>query len=188
LITLQDMVNNRSISPAGAAVLRSIGAGGHSFLVYALPRNAGKSTVAQAILGEAPAELAREEFFGTQEEVRALSAVPPRGYVVVAEIGHRGRPGYLSGDEVPRIFQLVSHGYSLASSLHADSVAEVFEVLQRNGVAADAAATVPYLIKVRVLGEPDSPSTPRVVEQIHQVTADSTATLLYQWDGQPATT
>src|SRR5579875_1003373 len=112
------MVGNGSVSAEGADVLRRIGAAGRSFLVYALPRNAGKSTLAQAIVAEAPTDVARREFFGSEAEVAELLANPGRGYVLVGEIGHRGRPGYLAGaDQVGRIFQLVAAGYSLASSL-----------------------------------------------------------------------
>lgn len=188
VITLSDMVASGSISSAGADVLRAVGSAGRSFLVYALPRNAGKSTLTEAILAEAPSDLPRTDFFGTEEERAALSAAPGRGYLVVGEIGHRGRPGYLADEEVPRVFQLVTNGYALASSLHADTVEGVFEVLARNGVDADAAAAVKCLAKVRALGDPNEPSTRRVVEQIDEVTGvvdgRPTSTRLYEWDGQ----
>lgn len=157
------------MSQDGAALLRDIAQAGQSFLVFALPQNAGKTTLARAVLAEAPSDVPQEEFFGTEQEARALAANPGRGYLVVGEIGHRGRPGYLAGEEVVRLFELASRGYAVASSLHADSVEEVFEVLERNGIDPVSAATVRYLIKVRVLGDPRSPATPRVVEAIHEV-------------------
>lgn len=188
MLTLQDMTTGRSVSGEGAELLRSIGAAGRSFLVHARPRNAGKSTLTNAIVAEAPAALPRTEFFGTEQEVAQLSVAPTRGYLVVAEIGHRGRPGYLAGEEVPRIFELLAGGYALASNLHADTVPEVFEVLQQNGVSPRAAAAViPYAIKVRALGDPEQPGTRRVVEQIHEITVGPDGgpawSLLYQWDG-----
>ena len=130
MLTLRDLVANRSITDEGAEVLRSIGAAGQSFLVYALPRNAGKSTVTDAIVAEAPESLPRLGFYGTEDEAAALSAAPARGYLQVGEIGHRGRRGYLADDEVVRLFGVLSAGsYSLASSLHADTVDGVFDVL-----------------------------------------------------------
>lgn len=186
MLTLDDMVANGTISDKGADVLRDIGSAGRSFLVYAGPRNAGKTTLTNAILAEAPAGLPREEFYGTDAEVESLSTVPTRGYLLVGEIGHRGRPGYLRGEEVTRLFQLLGDGYILASSLHAESVDEVFDVLRRNGVAPSAAAAaVDYFIKVRALGDPEDPATQRVVEQIDEITSpDSGATHspLYQRD------
>lgn len=178
MLTLDDMVANGTISDKGAEVLRSIGSTGRSFLVYAGPRNAGKTTLTNAILAEAPAGLPRDEFNGTGPEVESLSAAPTRGYLLVGEIGHRGRRGYLAGEEVTRLFQLLGDGYSLASSLHAEAVDEVFDVLQRNGVApAAAAAAVDYFIGIRALGDPDDPATQRVVEQIDEITSpDSSAT------------
>jgi hypothetical protein len=181
VISLQDMIANGSVSAEGAAVLRGIGAAGGSFLVHALPRNAGKSTLTEAILAEAPDDLPRHDFYGTSEEVEALMSLPTRGYVVVGEIGHHGRPGYLAGEEeVGRIFSLVAAGYSLASSLHADSVDEVFEVLSRNGVARQAAASIPYFVKVRVFGDPASSTAPRAVEQIHAIAPDGGSSMLYE--------
>jgi hypothetical protein len=190
VFSLQDLVGNRSISDDGADLLRAVGAAGRSFLVYALPRNAGKSTVAQAIVAEAPSDLPRQEFYGSEGELASLSAEPGRGYLLVGEIGHRGRPGYLAGEEVVRLFRLLADGYSVASSLHADSVDEVFDVLRANGVPPEtAAAAVQYVVKVRALGDPDDPSTRRVVEQIHEITTVDEGVpahvLLYQRDGQP---
>ncbi|MGW0228600.1 hypothetical protein ACWDWO_09835 [Actinopolymorpha singaporensis] len=184
------MVANGSVTDEGADLLRRIAASGESFLVYALPRNAGKSTLTNAILAEAPANVPRREFLGTREEVAELSAHPDRGFLVVGEIGHRGRPGYLAGDEVERAFGLVADGYRLASSLHADSVAEVFEVLARNGISADAAAGIRYLVKVRGLGDLADPATRRVVEHINEVTGfgahGPAYSVLYRWAPQSA--
>lgn len=181
MISLQDMVTNGSVSGEGAELLRGIGAAGSSFLVHALPRNAGKSTLTNAILAAAPADMPRHDFYGTSEEVEALVSLPTRGYVVVGEIGHHGRPGYLAGEEeVGQIFRLVAAGYSLASSLHADTVEEVFEVLARNGVARQAAASIRYFVQVRVFGDPMSPTASRAVEQIHEITPDGGSTLSYE--------
>lgn len=189
-MNLDDLIANESIAPQGADVLRSIGRSGKSFLVHALPRDAGKTTVVQAILGESAPEIPRHEFFGTAEEVTALTGTPARGYLLVAEIGHRGRPGYLAGDEVPPIFDLVAAGYSLASSLHADSVEEVFEVLAANGVPASAASAIPYLIKIRMITNETGTHVRRVVDAIHQIdtakgSGAAAAVLLYRWDGKP---
>lgn len=189
MLTLRDLVANHSIADDGAGVLRSIGAAGQSFLVYALPRNAGKSTVTDAIVAEAPESLPRLDFYGTADEAAALSAVPTRAYLQVGEIGHRGRRGYLAAEEVVRLFEVLRAGsYSLASSLHADSVDEVFEVLGKNGVGSSvAAAAVSHVVKVRPLGDPHDPATPRVVEAIHAISprddGEPSAALLYQWKG-----
>lgn len=186
MLSLQDMVANQSISAEGADILRTIGAAGRAFLVHARPRNAGKTTLTQAIVAEAPVSVPRHDFYGTEREVASLSAAQARGYLVVGEIGHRGRPGYLAGAEVVRLFELLAAGYSVASSLHADSVDEVFDVLQSNGVdRAAVAAAVPYLIKIRVLGDPDNAATRRVVEQIYEIAPGASgpaASLLYEWD------
>jgi type IV secretory pathway ATPase VirB11/archaellum biosynthesis ATPase len=187
LLTLPDLVANNTISTKGAEVLGAIAASGRSFLVHALPQNAGKSTLTEAILAEVPSTAARHEFYGTEHEAAALAASPTRGYLLVAEMGHRGRPGYLANEEIVRVFDLVHNGYALASSLHADSVEEVFDVLRRNGVPTPVAAAIPYLIKVRVLGNPKDSSAQRVVESIHEIRPSDDGGYddvpMYEWDG-----
>jgi hypothetical protein len=180
------MVKSRSISDEGADLLRNVAATGQSFLVYARPRNAGKTTLATAILAEAHPSLPQREFLGTPQEVAGLSADPNRGYLVVAEIGHRGKRGYLAGDEVGQLFKLVAQGWAVASSLHADTPEEVFEVLGDNGIELAAASQVRYLVKVNAAGDPSDSTTRRTVESIHEVApgggpAPSTS-LLYQSD------
>lgn len=79
----------------------------------------------------------------------------------------------------------------MASSLHADSVDEVFAVLSQNGVEPAAAASVRYLAKVRALGDPDAAGTRRVVEGVHEIGEIGgmgqgrrpVSTLLYRWPG-----
>ena len=171
MLRLPDLVDNGTVSAAGADVLRDIGRRHQSFIVYSLPRNAGKSTVTDAILAEAPPATPRHEFLGTETERDALLARPASGYLVVAEMGHRGRPGYLAEEEIVRAFDLVAHGYALATSLHADTVDELVEVLARNGVTTSAlVAGVRFLVKVQPLGDPFAPDTRRIIEAVHEVT------------------
>ncbi|QDP94774.1 hypothetical protein FOE78_01555 [Microlunatus elymi] len=183
------MITSQSITSSGADILRSIAKTRQSFLVHALPQGAGKTTLVQAILAEVPDSVPRDEFFGTEEERQTLAAAEEPGYLLVAEIGHHGRPGYLAGPDVPRIFDLLTRGYSLASSLHADTVDQVFEVLAANGVPAAVAATVPYLITVRMIRNQAGTRVRRVVDEIHNLTTDGSgepsAARLYRWDGQP---
>ena len=181
MLTLDDLTANGTITKEGADVLRGIGAGGSSFLVYSLPRNAGKSTVTEAILATAPSSMARNDFLGTADEAATLTRRPADGWLVVAEMGHRGRPGYLAEEEIVRAFDVVAHGYPLASSLHADTVEQVYDVLGRNGIAAATVArAVRYLVKVQPLGDPFAPDTERIVEHVHEHTG-------VDGDGRPVT-
>lgn len=165
LFSLDEMVRAGSVTEEGAGLLRTIGAEGHSFIVYSLPRSAGKSTLVEAILAEAAGH-PRTEFLGTEEEVGRLSVLPNKGYLVVAEMGHRGRPGYLAQEEVVRAFRLARDGFSLATSLHADTLEGALDVLARNGVTGSEVAAVRYWVKVQPLGDPQDPTTPRVIEAI----------------------
>lgn len=170
MLTLDDLTDNGTVAAAGARILEEIGAGVQPFIVYSLPRNAGKSTVTEAILAAAPADTPRHDFLGTETESDGLRARPASGYLVVAEMGHRGRPGYLAEEEIVRAFELVDHGYSLATSLHADDLDGAFGVLSSNGVAMSSVAKVRWFVKVQPLGDPFDPATPRIVEHVHEVT------------------
>jgi hypothetical protein len=169
VLTLDDLTGNGTVAGAGAHLLREIGAGVQPFIVYSLPRNAGKSTVTEAILAAAPDGTPRHDFLGTEAERDELQAAVPSGYLVVAEMGHRGRPGYLAGDEIVRAFELVDHGYPLATSLHADDLAGAFAVLTGNGVGLSSVAKVRWFVKVQPLGDPFDPATRRIVEHVHEV-------------------
>lgn len=170
MLTLDDLVDNETVTAGGADLLRAIAAGVQPFIVYSLPRNAGKSTVTEAILAAAPSGTPRHDFLGTESERHELQAAPATGYLVVAEMGHRGRPGYLAEDEIVRAFALVDHGYPLATSLHADDLAGAFGVLTGNGVAMSSVAQVRWFVKVQPLGDPFDAATRRVVEHVHEVT------------------
>ena len=169
MLTIEDLIANGTVATDGGALLRRIGAAVEPFIVYSLPRNAGKSTVTEAVLAAAPPGTKRHEFLGTEAERDDLLAHdPPTGYLVVAEMGHRGRPGYLAAEEITRAFELVAHGYPLATSLHADTVGQLVEVLAQNGIAADQIAAIRYLIKVQPLGDPFAEDTRRIVESIDE--------------------
>ena len=188
MITLEDMVGSGSVAPEGAELLRQIGRTRQSFIVYAIPRNAGKTTLTQAILAASPPDVPIRPFLGGSDEVETFLD-ERRGYLTVAEIGHAGMPGYLVGEQVVRAFHLVSQGWALASSLHADSVDGVFEALWKQGVG-DAVVAIRYVAKVRALGDPNRPDTRRVVEEIHEVSGfdgpRAVTSLRYRWRGEGA--
>jgi hypothetical protein len=169
VLRLDDLTANGTVAAGGAELLRRVGAGVEPFLVYSKPHNAGKSTVTEAVLAEAPAGTDRHDFLGTEAERDDLPASPPSGYLVVAEMGHRGRPGYLAEEEIVRAFELVDHGYPLATSLHADTLDEAIGVLTGNGAALASIARVRWFVKVQPLGDPFDPATRRIVEHIHEV-------------------
>ena len=171
MLSVQDLVDNGTVTAEGADLLRTIGSSTGPFIVYSLPRNAGKSTVTEAILAEAPPGTPRHDFLGTETERDELLGAAPAGYLVVAEMGHRGRPGYLAGDEIERAFEVAEHGYRLATSLHADDVGQLVEVLAANGISAERLRrNVRYLVKVQPLGDPFAPDTKRIVEAIDETT------------------
>jgi hypothetical protein len=179
MLTIQDLIDNGTVATDGGSLLAEIGAGIQPFIVFSLPRNAGKSTVTEAVLATAPAGTPRHDFLGTEAERDALLARAPEGYLVVAEMGHRGRPGYLAGEEITRAFELVEHGYPLATSLHADTVEQLVAVLAEHGVTPEQLGAVRYLIKVQPLGDPFAPDTRRVVEAIHETAGvDATGSLV----------
>src|SRR5437667_12573528 len=109
------------MSPDIAQALRGVARGRQSFVVLAVPRLAGKSTVLRAILAERPNAAAVMTLAEDGENVDELLKKSAGGYIVIPEITQSAAmPGYISGAEVRRIFRAAKEGVSLAATLHAE--------------------------------------------------------------------
>ncbi|MEX1023346.1 MAG: hypothetical protein WD058_09385 [Dehalococcoidia bacterium] len=187
-LTLDDLVRNRTMSAEMAAVLSAAAAERRSFLVVAQPRLAGKTTTMEAMLQHAPP--------GTPVHVLARSAGPDLGipevadggYLRLAEVAETGFDDYFWGAEVCRVFDALDRGFSLATALHADSLAGAFEVLAANGVSAAGMAHLQLVAVIRILGDWQAPDR-RALAELHEVEPAAeggvTSRLLHRWD--PAT-
>jgi len=166
---LVDLVRNGTMSAEIAATLAAAAEERRSFLVFAVPRLAGKSTVMHAILARVPLGTPVRTVTGEPDETGRLRRRDGRGYLVIPEISRAPVPGYLWGAPVRRVFGLLERGYALAAALHAPDVEEAFAIVcAGNGVPDEHAARVGLAVYLRSLGDWQAPAR-RVVEVVHEV-------------------
>jgi hypothetical protein len=148
---------------AGAAEER------RSFLVFAVPRLAGKSTVLHAMLEHRRSDTPVREVTGSAAETARLRHGDGRGYLYIPEISQAPVPGYIWGEPVRRVLSLLERGYALAAALHAPSVEAAFEIVcGGNGVPDEDAGRIQLAVHIRSIGPWQEP-TRRVVEAVHEV-------------------
>lgn len=179
--TLEDLVRNGTMPAEIAATLRAAAVARASFLVFAKPRLAGKTTVQLAMLDLAPAGTPIRTIGPDGEDVDALAREAQGGYLVIEEIA-RPSPtspssGYIWGDPVRRAF--AARGCSLAVVLHADSADEALAIIRENGVPDADLERLELLIHLRSLGHWEEP-TRRVIAHVHE--GGPEPRLLHRWD------
>ena len=188
-LDLAALVRNDTMTPAIAAVLEATGAQGHSFLVVAIPRLAGKSTVMEAMLDCAPEGAPLRRLMEHPQDVDALAGGPAGGYLVVPEVSKAPVPGYIWGEPVRRVFAQLDRGYALATALHAPGLDEAFAVLTGdNGVPDEHASHIRLMVYLRSLGDDWRNPTRRVVAEVHEIDGVTdgrpNGRLLHRWDEQ----
>lgn len=177
--SLDDLVRNGTMSPELAATLRAAALARASFLVFAKPRWAGKSTVQAAMLAHAPAGTPVRTVGEDGDDVDALAAEAKGGYLVIPEISRGGgTPGYVWGEPVRRTF--AARDCSVAVVLHADSVAEALGIVRENGVPDADLERLDLLVHLRSLGDDWQAPTRRVVAHVHE--GGRVPRLLHRWD------
>jgi hypothetical protein len=169
-LTLVDLVRNRTMSAEIAATLAGAVEEHRSFLVFAVPRLAGKSTVTEAMLAYTGADTPVRTMTGDLAETSRLRSGDGRGYVVIPEISRSPvAPGYIWGAPVRRVFGILERGYALAAALHAPDAGNAFDKICRgNGVPDADASRIRLAVYIRSLGEWQDP-TRRVIEAVDEV-------------------
>ncbi len=185
--SLSDLVANRTMSDAVAVTLRRAATGRWSFLVIALPRLAGKSTVGKAMLAAAQQAGAPVRELGADgTDVGALAREARGGYLYVPEVSqYPVSRGYVWGAPVRASFAAIATGTSLSTALHADSAEDAIGVLRANRVPDDDLARLDLIVHIRSLGDWRAPDR-RVVAGVHEVAsvAHGAAVLrtLHRWN------
>jgi type IV secretory pathway ATPase VirB11/archaellum biosynthesis ATPase len=187
--TLDDLVANRTMSEDIAATLRATARGRHSYLVVAIPRFAGKTTVMRAMLAHAPTGTPIQTVEDDGTSVPDVLAASKGGYIVVPEIARMGRHGYIWGAPVRRVFQGVGDGISLATAIHAPGMEEALgQITGDNGVPDEDAQKLEIVVYIRSLGADVQHPDRRVVATIHEIESvrdgRPKANLLHRWNEQ----
>ncbi len=187
-LTLADLVVNGTMSPEIAATLRATAHGRHSFLVVAIPRLAGKSTVMAAMLAHAPEGAPVKTVGDDGADIDALAAASAGGYLVVPEISeYPVTPGYIWGAPVRRVFARIGGDVALAAALHAPGADEAVKVVCRgNGVPDEQAAQIALVVYIRSLGTDWQRPTGRRIATVHEIVGvrdgPPETRLLHRWD------
>lgn len=185
---LEDLVANGTMSPEIAATLRATAHGRHSFLVVAIPRLAGKSTLMGAMLARRPRGAPMKTVGEDGLDSEALAAASAGGYLVVPEISEYAvTPGYIWGAPVREVFARIGKDVALAAALHAPGAEEAINVVCRgNGVGDEQAARIAIVVYIRSLGTDWRQPTGRRIATVHEVTSvrhgRPDLRLLHRWD------
>ena len=187
-LTLANLVANGTMSSEIAATLRATARGRYSFIVCAIPRLAGKSTVMAAMLAERPKGTPLKTVGDDGIDIGALAAASKGGYLVVPEISeYPVTAGYIWGAPVRRVFGRVGDDVALAAALHAPGADEAIEIVCRgNGVPDEQAARVALVVYIRSLGRDWRRPTGRRIATVHEIAAvrdgRPETCLLHRWD------
>ena len=166
-LTVLELVRNGSMSAEMASTLWAAMDDRASFIVAAGPRQAGKSTMTEAILDFLPGSVPRHDLSGDRAQMDALAASPDGGYLVVSEFSDH-TPSYLRGQQVVQVFDTAEHGFSIAGTLHADTPQDAFAELRSHGPIPDSQLErIGCLVFLGVRGWPENPV--RWVSSIWQV-------------------
>ncbi len=177
------------MSPDIAEALREIAHGRRSFIVFALPRLAGKTTVLRAILAERPPKSPVMTLAQDGDEIDQLINKSAGGYLVIPEIAQgAAMPGYIWGADVRRIFKAAKEGVSLAATLHADGPEDAFaQICKGCGVPDGDASKIAFAVHLRSIGRWEEP-TRRVVQSVNAIEVvregKPKLRLLHRWDEQ----
>jgi hypothetical protein len=180
---LDDLVANKTMSRGIAATLTQIAKKRRNYLVIALPRMAGKSTVGKAILDVARKDGASIRELGEDgTNVATLAAEARGGYLYVPEVSrYPVTEGYVWGAPVRAAFGVIKDGTSLSTALHADSPGDALDVLAQNRIAAADLARLDAIIHIRSLGDDWRDPTRRVIAGVYEL-RDGEPTPLHIWD------
>ena len=167
--TILELISNGTMSAEMAATLWAAMDEQRSFVVAAIPRLAGKTTVSNAMLGMLPPEIPVHRLSGDEDEVTRLKREATGGYLVVGEFSQGPMPNYIWGRPVRQVFDALGSGYSLATALHAPGLRETFDVICKgNGVTDQDASRIDLMVYIRLFGDGPASFWRRVAE-IHEV-------------------
>ena len=168
-ISLADLVANNTMDERIEALLWTIAGEKRSFVTVAGPRKAGKSTVLAAALQHVPQGTPVHALTGEIEEIRDLVNAPDGGYLEVGEISTEPPSRYIWGEPVLALFEALDAGFSLATTMHAPDVNDVFsQICSDNGISDRSASTIQYVVHITRFGE-DETSYWRRVDVVHEI-------------------
>lgn len=186
-ITIAKLIENKTLSAEIAGLLWAAVDEKISFLTSAVYRNAGKSTVAKAVLSLRQKNIPLHYISDNPEVTEKLLGVEKHGgYLVVDEFSSVDIPGYLWGNEAKHVFQMLKKGYSLQASLHAESAEDtILQLTQGIGILDEEASQIQLVIFIEMFGTTASDAKRRVSEvyEVHRVEGGHPlGHLIFKWN------
>jgi hypothetical protein len=145
---------------------------GASLIVAAEPPSSGKTTTLTALLSFAPPETAVYFTRGVGETF----SLPPRSdsyptYLLINEMSDH-IPVYTWDDNARRAFELLAEGYSLATTMHDETVEGVIRQLREDlSIPPEHIAKLTFIIPMSLgrLGHPSGPSRMGMMRRLQEV-------------------
>jgi type IV secretory pathway ATPase VirB11/archaellum biosynthesis ATPase len=167
-LSLVEILQAGNMPPRLAAMFWLAMERGASLIVAAQPPSAGKTATLTALLSLTSPETLAYFTRGMGETF----SLPPRTdahptYVLVNEMSE-DLPVYTWDAQARRVFELMAEGYSLATTVHADTVDEVLAILQDEiGVPGEHIAKLTFILPLQLSPEPtDTRSIRRRVREV----------------------
>lgn len=186
-ITIVELIKNHTLSADMAGLLWAAVSEKVSFLTAAVYRNAGKSTVAKAVLSLRPKNVSLHYASDNWQVTEKLLQVEKHGgYLVVDEFSDYDYPGYLWGEQIKHVFQMLKIGYALQASLHAESVEDaILELTQKNQISDEEACQIQLVIFIEMFGTTPGDAKRRVTQiyEVHRVEGGKPlGHLIFEWN------
>lgn len=152
-ITIAELVRNGTMSAEMGALLWAAVDEQVSFITVAVPRFAGKTTTSVAVLDLRPPGVPVHWVDGHPELMERLKRERRGGYLAVPEFDYAPMPGYIWGPPVRRVFDALSAGYSLQTSLHAASAEDaIWQITYGNGISDEQASHIKLVLYIERFG------------------------------------
>ena len=154
-MSLVEILQAGNMPPRLAAMFWLTMERGASLIVAADPPSAGKTATLTALLSLTPPETVAYFTCGTGETF----SLPPQTnshptYILVNEMSDH-LPVYSWDSYARRAFELMAEGYSLATTVHADTVDQVLAILRDEiGVPADCIAKLTFIVPLHLSYSP----------------------------------
>ncbi len=154
-MSLVEILQAGNMSPRLAAMFWMALERGASLIVAADPPSAGKTATLTALLSLVPPETVAYFTSGMGETF----SLPPRTdahptYILVNEMSDH-LPVYTWNGQARRVFELMADGYSLATTVHANTVDEVLAILRDEiGVPPDNIARLTFIVPMHLGNDP----------------------------------
>ena len=149
-LSILDLVKNGTLDLKLASLFWLLMETRPSVIVAAGPSNVGKTTTLEVLMDFMRPEVKQVQLQGDDEDFSFVKkAKPANTYQVAAEFSNWGM--YVWGEVAVRAFELVSKGFGLGGTIHAQSAREVIEILHRYlGLPVGSISAIDFIVTLEV--------------------------------------